>query len=240
MTRSAVIRQSLGGAVLIATHVILTKPLRRRRTTWGATATEAAAALPGDELIPHPAWCYTHAVTVDAPPEVVWPWIVQLGQGRGGFYSYVGLENLIGCRVRNTDKVLRDYQNLDTGDEVRLHPKAPPLTVASVEPNARLVLHARDPRTGDASIWAFHLLRDQAGRTRLIERGCSSCGPGLVSRLFFGPLLMEPIGFVMSRKMLLTIRALASAAGTEAARPRPPRRGFVPRRIDLGRRRECG
>ena len=100
---------------------------------------------------------------------------------------------------------------------MRLHPKAPPLTVASVEPNARLVLHARDPRTGDASIWAFHLLRDQAGRTRLIERGCSSCGPGLVSRLFFGPLLMEPIGFVMSRKMLLTIRALASATGTEEA-----------------------
>ncbi len=56
---------------------------------------------------------------------MVWPLIVQLGQGRGGFYSYVGLENLIGCRVRNTDKVLRDYQNLDTGDEVRLHPKAP-------------------------------------------------------------------------------------------------------------------
>ncbi|WP_370179491.1 hypothetical protein [Rhodococcus wratislaviensis] len=220
MTRSAVIRQSLGGAVLIAVHVILTKRLRRRRTTWGATAAEAAATLPGDELIADPAWGYTHAVTVDAPRELVWPWIVQLGQGRGGFYSYVGLENLIGCRVRNTEKVLPDHQTLETGDEVRLHPKAPPMAVASVETNARLVLYARDPRTGDAFIWAFHLLPDQAGRTRLIERGSSSCGPGLASRLFFGPLLTEPIGFVMSRKMLLTIRALASATGTEAARPR--------------------
>lgn len=219
MTRVTLIWQSIGGAVLIAVHGILTKPLRRWRTTWGATATEAAAALPGDELIANPTWGYTHAVTVDAPPDAVWPWIVQMGQGRGGFYSYVGLENLIGCRMRNTDKVLRDCQNLDTGDEVRLHPKAPPLTVASVEPNARLVLHARDPRTGDAFIWAFHLRRDRTGCTRLIERGCSFCGPGLVSRLSFGPLLMEPIGFVMSRKMLLTIRALASASGTEAARP---------------------
>jgi hypothetical protein len=218
VTRARVIRQSLGGAVLIALHVILTKPLRRRRTTWGAAA-EAAVALPGDELIAHPRWRYTHAVTIKASPDMVWPWIVQLGQGRGGFYSYVGLENLIGCRVRNTEKVLGDYQNLSVGDGVRLHPKAPPLTVASVEPNTRLVLHARDPRTGNASIWAFHLRRDQSGRTRLIERGCSTYGPGLLSRLFFGPLLIEPIGFVMSRKMLLTIAALATAGGTNAARP---------------------
>jgi hypothetical protein len=108
VTQLRLILQSCAGAALIAVHVALTAPLRRWRTTWGATPAEAAATMPGDELIPNQKWRYTHAVTIEAPPDLVWPWVVQLGQGRGGFYSYVGLENLIGCQVRNTDKVLRE------------------------------------------------------------------------------------------------------------------------------------
>ncbi|SEB30982.1 hypothetical protein [Rhodococcus koreensis] len=209
---AARIGQAIAGAALIGFHVAFTKPLRRWRTTWGATAAEAAATLPGDELVPAARWGYTHAVTIDAPPDQVWPWIVQLGQGRGGFYSYDGLENLIGCRVHNTETVLPDYQILAVGDEVWLHPKAPPLTVAMVAANSGLVLHGHDPQTADATIWAFHLHPVGDHQTRLVERGRGSYGPGLASRLAFGPTLMEPVSFVMSRKMLLTIRRLAGPA----------------------------
>ncbi|PBC39702.1 hypothetical protein CJ179_37215 [Rhodococcus sp. ACS1] len=218
MTRLAILVRALWGAQ-IAGHVLATKVLRRRRTSWGATTAEAETAMPGDELIPHSRWGYAHAVTIDATPEQVWPWIAQLGQGRGGFDSDQGLENLIGCRVHNTDTILPDYQKLGVGDGVRLHPKAPPLTVAVVEPNSRLVLRGANPDTGDASIWAFHLLRVDDRHTRLIERGRGNYGPTVSSRLTFGPLLLEPIGFVMSRKMLLTIRDLAGGP-TRATRPR--------------------
>ncbi len=147
-------------------------PLRRWRTRWGATdAEEAAATLPGDELIPQARWGYTHAITIDAPPEQVWPWLAQLGQGRGGFYSYEGLENLIGCHVRNVYPLVPECQNIVVGDQIRLHPQAPPLTVAMVEPHSRLVLHGALPESGDAQIWAFHLHRADHRRTRLIERG---------------------------------------------------------------------
>ncbi|MGY4784673.1 hypothetical protein ACVH9Z_32870 [Rhodococcus opacus] len=208
---SATTVQAIAGAVLIAVHLPLTKPLRRWRTRWGATDAEAAATLPGDELIPQARWGYTHAITIDASPEQVWPWIAQLGQGRGGFYSYEGLENLIGCHVHNVDTLVSEYQNIVVGEQIRLHPQAPPLTVSAVEPNFRLVLHGDLPETGDAQIWAFHLHPVDHRRTRLIERGRGTFGPPLSSRLAFSPTLIEPVSFVMSRKMLLTIRHLAES-----------------------------
>lgn len=215
---SATTVQAIAGAALIAVHVPLTRPLRSWRTGWGATDAETTATLPGDELVPQARWGYTHAITIDAPPEKVWPWIAQLGQGRGGFYSYEGLENLIGCHVRNSDALVPAYQNIGVGDQIRLHPKAPSLTVAIVEPNSRLVLHGALPETGDAQIWAFHLHRVDHRRTRLVERGRGAFGPRLSSRLAFGPTLIEPVSFVMSRKMLLTIRHLAESSTHPATR----------------------
>jgi hypothetical protein len=90
-------------------------------TTLGATEEERALRLPGDELVPSPQWTYNHAVSIDAPRSAVWPWLVQLGAGRGGFYSYEGLENLVGCRVRNVFEIRADLQELQVGDKVVLH-----------------------------------------------------------------------------------------------------------------------
>ncbi|RDI14261.1 hypothetical protein DEU38_1332 [Rhodococcus sp. AG1013] len=203
------VAESVGGAVLIAVH-LLGRPLRHWRTGWGATAEEAVATLPGDELVPDAAWSYTHAITVAAPPERLWPWIVQLGQGRGGFYSYAGLENLVGCHIENATEVLGRFQDVAVGDPVLLHPDRPPLTVAAVEPRRHLVLLGSAPDSADASLWAFHLFDDGNGGTRLIERGRYAHGGGWAGSLAFGPALLEPISFVMSRKMLRTLRALAS------------------------------
>ncbi|SDD21890.1 hypothetical protein [Rhodococcus tukisamuensis] len=206
--RAHTVVESVGGAVLIAAH-LLARPLRHWRATWGATDEEAAATFPGDDLVPDATWSYTHAITVAAPPERLWPWIVQLGQGRGGFYSYPGLENLVGCHVQNATDVLDRFQHLAVGDPVLLHPKAPPLTVAAIEPGRHLVLIGSSPDGADASLWAFHLLDDGDGGTRLIERGRYAHSGGRASSLAFGPTLLEPISFVMSRKMLRTLRALA-------------------------------
>ena len=196
---------SMAGAALIVVHVCA-RPLRRWRSTWGATAAEAAASFPGDDLVPAAAWTYTHAITVPASPEELWPWIVQIGQGRGGFYSYTGLENLVGCRIENATDVLDRFQDLSVGDPVRLHPQTAPLTVAVIEPRHTLVLLGAAPDSPNAALWAFHLRDDGHGGTRLIERGRYAHGGRWQDRLAFGPALLEPISFVMSRKMLRAIR----------------------------------
>jgi hypothetical protein len=104
----------VGGAQVLATT--LTAPLGRGRyNRWGATDAEVAAAMPGDELVPDPQLGYTRAITIDAPPEDVWPWLVQMGQGRGGLYSYDGLENLVGCDIHSADRVIADFQQLAAG-----------------------------------------------------------------------------------------------------------------------------
>ncbi|MEK8226829.1 hypothetical protein NKG05_13190 [Oerskovia sp. M15] len=90
--------------------------------------------LPGDELVPAADVVATRAITIAAPPREVWRWVLQLGQGRGGFYSYEWLENLVGCEIRNADRIEPQWQRLAVGDEVRLHP-AVALRVAAIVPN---------------------------------------------------------------------------------------------------------
>ena len=90
------------GAAAIAGTVLLSPLLRRAYARWGASDEELAEALPGDELIPDATLHSTRAITIDGAPSAVWPWLVQLGQGRGGLYSYQGLENLAELRIENS------------------------------------------------------------------------------------------------------------------------------------------
>lgn len=115
------IASSLEGAARII-GALIARPLRGTRTTWGATLAEVTATYPGDNFVPQPMWEYTHAVDVAASPDQVWPWLVQIGQGRGGFYSYQGLENLAGCKIRNTTHILPEFGSLCVGDEVNCTP----------------------------------------------------------------------------------------------------------------------
>jgi hypothetical protein len=212
--------RTVEGGALIAAHLVA--PWRRTwRTRWGAHPADLHRALPGDDLIPGPTWTYTHAISIDAPAARVWPWIAQLGQEHGGFYSYERLENLVGCRIRNADTIVDEWQHPQVGDTVRLHPKAPPLHVAAVDPGRSLVLHGAaaavapsaaapcDPPTGPDNLWSFHLFDDGPHRCRLVEHGRTVHGARLSERLFFGTTLIEPTGFVMSREMLRAIRSRA-------------------------------
>jgi hypothetical protein len=171
---------------------------------WGATEDEPQRSLPGDELVSDPGNESTRAVTIEAPVEEVWPWLAQIGQDRGGFYSYEWLENLAGCRMRNADRIHPEWQERDVGETVFLHP-ANGLKVALFEPKRVLALKG----------WgAFVLEPLDERRTRLIARGRGQ--PGLASVAY--TLLLEIPHFIMERKMLLGIKERAErAAGTASA-----------------------
>jgi hypothetical protein len=203
--------EAAGGAAQIAGQLALGPVLHRWRARWGATDDETHRPLPGDDLVPRPDWTYTHAVTIDAPRAAVWPWLVQLGQGRGGFYSYEGLENLVGCDIHNVPELRPELQELREGDVVRMHRAGYGPEVVELEPTRALVLGGDPDARGSRAVWSFHLVELPDDRTRLIERGRNRAGRGLLAKLGFGPYLLDPIGFVMSRKMLRTIKRLAEA-----------------------------
>jgi hypothetical protein len=197
-----------GGAALAA----LDLALRPWYLNWGATARETYGAWPGDELSPDPASAATRAVTIHAPAEAVWPWLVQIGQDRGGFYSYSWLENLVGARIHNVDYILPGLDR-QVGDTVWMTPPERYggrgcSRIARVDPGRALVLVSpRDfapavhgGRAADGT-WAFILSPVDAHTTRLIVR--SRSGPRATPGRF---LLFDPVHFVMERKMMLGIR----------------------------------
>jgi hypothetical protein len=205
--------ESVSGASQIAVHILLYPLLRSWRRRWGSTEEERSLGLPGDEFVAEPQWTYNHAISIDAPRSAVWPWLLQLGQGRGGFYSYETLENLVGCQINNVMEIRPELQRLRVGDTIVTHGRSgygPPVT--RIEPGRSLVLGGPPNNKGSQATWAFHLLDGPSATTRLLERGRGVAGRGLAEKLGFGPYLMDPIGFVMSKRMLRTIRELAEAS----------------------------
>ena len=177
---------------------------RHRCLTWGARDDEVAAKLPGDELLPDAGLVTTRAITVDAPPAAIWPWLAQMGSGRGGAYSYDWVENLLGLNMHSADRILPQYQDVKPGDELPLGPGRPVMRVEVLDPPRTLAI--RIP--GQGWVWIFALV-PEGDSTRLISRNripSSSLAP--VSRLFF-TLLMEPGSLVMERKMLIGIKQRA-------------------------------
>jgi hypothetical protein len=153
--------------------VLVAASLRRRYVDWGTTPAERESVQPGDEMLPSANLTATRAITIRAPMEDVWPWIAQLGQGRGGFYSYDALENLAGCDIHSAVEVHPEWQHVEVGDSVRLAPQVK-LAVAAVEPGVNLVLRGGIPMgpipTPYDFIWAFVIRPGPDGTTRLVVR----------------------------------------------------------------------
>jgi len=194
---------------------------RRRYLRWGATDEEVSMSLPGDELAADADIRATRAITVGAAPDLVWPWIAQLGQGRGGFYTYDVLENLVGCDIHSADQIHSEWQPISTGDEFRLHPEVG-LLVAIVEPGRALVVRGgipmgRVPPPYDFT-WAFVVRDLPGGTTRLVVRERYGY------TRWWSALLVEPVqlvSFIMSRGMLRGIRQRAErAVASGPSRPR--------------------
>jgi hypothetical protein len=207
MIRGSVrVRVLLGKVAAVVVGVVL---FRRWQVRWGATDAEVDADLPGDELMPRADRSTTRALMIAASSKEVWPWLVQMGQGRGGLYSYDVLENLIGCDIHSADRIVEEWQHVTVGDSFRLHPDIA-LHVAVVEPDYALVVQGGVPM-GDTAppydfTWAFVLNELTDGTTRLVirERYCFT--------RWWASLVVDsvtPVSFVMTRKMLHGIRARA-------------------------------
>lgn len=177
--------------------------------------------MPGDDLIADPRVVTTRAVSIDAPPERVWPWLVQIGQGRGGLYSYDALENLIGLEIHSANRIVPELQALAVGDDISLAPdNAMPLRVVVLRPNEALVIRTWDipadapVAAGDffagkiAGSWAWTLTPLPGGRTRLIARWRASWRNALPVTIV-QHLALDPAQFIMERKMLLGIKERA-------------------------------
>jgi hypothetical protein len=193
----------LAAAFCLAVGLFYTLVARPWFLKWGATAAELAEPLPGDNLVPNARASATRAITINAPPERVWPWIAQIGQGRGGFYSYAWLENLFGCRITNADRIHPEWQDVKPGDGVRLHPNMTPIPVAVVEKQRALILGGAtspDPRIPPVT-WAFILEPAPGNATRLLIRWRARPSDSIAGT----------IHFIMERRMMLGIRERAEA-----------------------------
>ena len=192
---------------ILTSAVLYWFPIRQWMSRWGATPSDLSRVLAGDRLLVDSTYSGTMAVTVNAPPEDIWPWLVQIGYQRGGLYSYDWLDRLFGYLDRpSATRILPEYQQLTVGDEIPLG-RGPTWPVAIVEPRRALVLDMRN-LAGFDWVWQFGLYTLDENRTRLVSRSRVLTKTAW-ARLF--TFAIEPAGFLMTRRMLLGVKERAEA-----------------------------
>jgi hypothetical protein len=191
--------------MLIGLAAIYVRWLRPWHMSWGAADAEARGHMAGDELMPGARIVSTRAVEIHAPPAAIWPWLVQMGPGRGGAYTYDWIERRAGIDIRNVDRIVPELQDLKVGDEIEM-------------PGYRMAVerldheHAMAIRSSNGAwLWAFEL-RPINGHTRLISRNSFDTSKLRLQDWLAYPVI-EPGSWVMERKMLLTIKELAESLG---------------------------
>jgi len=197
--------------LLLAAVILYAFVARPWFMTWGATEAERTAPMPGDNFVPRPISQATRAVTVQAPPDKVWPWLVQIGEDRAAFYSYTWLENITGVDYRNADRIHPEWQDLGQGGFVRYKParglfgsakEGPGSTgwnVALFEPGRMMSLQPN---------WGTFLLEPRAdGATRfMIRTRGAGASPFMRPLLFFG---LDAWHYMMEKRMMIEIKRLA-------------------------------
>jgi hypothetical protein len=200
-------------------YALMLRPWHHR---WGATDAEIQKTLPGDNLIVATSQI-THGITVDAPAGKVWPWLMQIGQDRSGFYSYTPLENLFGCEMPKVEVLKPEWTPRTQGETVwfcapRRFKDQGYMVAAVVEPEKAFVMvsgpdwaRLQNGRRSSGGSWGFILEPIDANHTRLLARLRGGTPPTLAGR-FLGAIFWDPAHFVMERRMLKTIKRLAETA----------------------------
>ena len=206
---------------ILTLSVLYWFPIRRWMSRWGTTSSDLTRVMAGDALLVNPTYSGTMAVTVDARPEHIWPWLVQIGYQRGGLYSYDWLDRLFGYLDRpSATRILPEFQNLAVGDTIPVG-QGPSWPVAAIEPHRALVLDMRNMSSFDW-VWQFGLYPIDERRTQLVSRSCVR-PLTLWARLF--TYVIEPAGFVLTRRMLLGIKQRAEGlTSTSVGKSRGHRR----------------
>lgn len=195
----------VAGAGLLLLAVVVARLLTPWMDRWGATDAEVAATFPGDELLPDPASFVNRAITIDASPAEIYPWLLQLDAEKGGWYSYDWLEtNVLRCPMVNADRIHPEWQNRQVGDLVRMCPGEagpPPYVVAQLHPQRAMVMgHQENGQWVD--LYQFVITPQPDGTSRLILRTRTMMTGGLWD-------VIHPGVFIMEQGMLRGIKARA-------------------------------
>lgn len=211
------------GALSICGSVVISPCLRRWYSHWGATKNEIRRQLSGDDLVPFPKIESTRAVTVSGQTKEIWPWLVQIGYRRAGWYSYDILEIVTGAGEfvdgLSSRRIIPDLQLLEPGTQIYMHPRIPAYTVDRLGKNSLIVLVIRiDAKTGNTysllgkrpphfinctRVYSLEKLNDR--ETRLMVRSRLDYSPSFFNTLVWKGLF-DPVSFIMERKMLLEIK----------------------------------
>lgn len=197
---------SLATAASLAYLLIGRKPC----LTWGATDADVDRSMPGDDLLENPDVVSTRAIHIFATPSHVWPWLMQMGSGKGGVYTYDWIENMAGLNMHSVDVILPEFQHRQVGDVEVLGKNGPRLRVEVLDPEHAMVLASEDGNW----VWSFGLYSDGDGTTLVSRNRISTPGATPFARAAT-TLLMEPGSLLMERKMLLGIKARAESLSDE-------------------------
>lgn len=209
------VRRLLGVVIAWVTliYVAVVLAIRPWNVQWGTTAAERAMSLPGDQLVPIAHYRIDHGITINSPVRTVWPWLIQIGQDRAGFYSYSALENAAGARITNTERIVPQWQSRRVGELVRAVPSdwmggrfgsSIGWKVLEIVPGRAIVLEG----------WgAFALIPVNDTTTRMLIRTRGAGSPSVRSVVLSPPglLVFEPAHLIMERRMLLGIKERAEA-----------------------------
>lgn len=217
MTGTQIVEAAVGAALLYAA--------RRYYRNWGTTKQECERQLPGDGLVRSPALQSTEGILIDAPVDAVWPWLVQLGQDRAGFYTYQTLESLLSRDYHGDQAIRPEWQRLGPGDPIRLVPPGRLggrgdvlLRVAHVVDKKSIVLRGTPPEFPWDAVWSFHLEPHWDDQCRLLVRTRAGLRhPGQV----FVTEAASPVVSLAVRGMLLGIKERAEATVMSARTPQP-------------------
>ena len=185
---------------------------------WGATSAEVAVSMPGDDVVRRAQFNATRAITIQAPPEQVWPWIAQLGYRRGGFYTYDLIDN---AGEPSADRIIEEYQHIQVGDLIPMWHEAHGLAIAyqvdSFQTNEWMLwVHRPHEDEEPDSTWSWKLERLPGRRTRLITRMKQDYRWQTPRLAMFNVILMEFGDFAMERGMLKGIKERAERLQREA------------------------